>query len=157
VNADELVAEFRSLAPWTSASAFGAPEWAEYRRVAGLVLHTDPEVVTEADRFVREALDEEFTGSEPESAVFLLMRVLFDLPEAAPELMRVSQKGWVNWPTPNEHGQVSLAWPISWASGSPELTASYEGSMGRPYSAGREYRDFLERFDFRKLDEGGGS
>jgi hypothetical protein len=156
VSAEELVREFRSLAPWTSTGTFGAAEWASYRRVANLVRHTGPDVVAEAlDRFVRETREEEFPGYEPESSLFLLMRVLFDLPEAVPEELRVSYKGWVNWPAPDEHGLVSLAWPISWAGGSPELVARYEGSEGRSYAAGREYRRFLDRFPYRELDDGG--
>ena len=79
------------------------------------------------------------------------MRIVFAIPEAAPAEERFSFKGWSNWPEPDERGQVNLAWPVTWQHGRPELVTSYEGSMGQPYPAAREYRFLLDTFPYRSL------
>jgi hypothetical protein len=90
-----------------------------------------------------------FEGAEDETRLFLLMRVVFDLPEQAPEEERRSYKGWVNWPPPGADGTVSLAWPLTFAAGDPALVDPYEGSEGPRYAAVSEYRHLLERYGFR--------
>jgi hypothetical protein len=153
VSADELVGLLDSLPPWSHDEDISEAGWAAYVEAARRFRQTDPEVAAAAlDRFVEQAAGEEFTGSESESKPFLLMRVLFELPEQAPESERVSFKGWTNWPRADERGQVSLSWPISWERGKPELTARYDGSAGRPYAASMEFRALRERFPYRDLE-----
>lgn len=153
VNADELVRLVDSLPPWSHDEDVSGAGWAEYIEAARRFRETDPDVVATAlDRFVEKAAREEFKGYENESKPFLLMRVLFELPERAPASERLSFKGWTNWPPPDERGQVSLSWPISWESGKPELTARYDGSAGKPYAASMEFRSLRERFPYRDLE-----
>jgi hypothetical protein len=143
-----LTAAFRTLAPWTQADDLSSAEWDRYLSVAGEVARADPADVEPA---LAEFLGERsgFEAAEDETRLFLLLRVVFDLPEQAPESERRSFKGWVNWPPPDADGNVSLSWPITWDAGRPTLVAPYEGSEGRPYNAVGEYRHFLERFPFR--------
>ena len=90
-------------------------------------------------------------AEQDETRLFLLQRVVFDLPESAPESERRPFKGWVNWPAPGLDGTVSIAWPISWSGGRPALVDPYVGSEGRPYDAAAEYRHFRENYSLRAL------
>jgi hypothetical protein len=150
----ELSQAFSGLRPWSKRADFTAADWRAYVRVARLAQNTDPQVLDDAlDLFIRTAVQEPFTGSTSESKPFLLLRVMFDLPESAPAESRRIYKGWINWPPPDREGRVSLAWPIAWRSGQPELMASYEGSEGQPYRAAAEYRHFRTAYRYRVLPE----
>ena len=156
-DAQGLMERMSELSPWQR-DDFADEEWETYVNAAKLVQSSDPETVEAAlEEFIRDAIKEEFRGYTSESKPFLLMRVVFDLPEAAPESERRSFKGWINWPPADASGEVSLAWPLSWDSGKPRLIAPYAGSEGIPYSAASEYRHLRERYPFRTLDDGGDS
>jgi len=140
-----------SLPPWSHDEPFSDEDWAKYVEAARQVQEADPETITAVlDAFIKRAASEECY--ENESKPFLLMRLVFDLPEAAPERERFSFKGWANWPAPDSRGYVSLAWPLSWRSGRPEVVAAYAGSAGRSYAASEEYRYLRERFPYRDLE-----
>jgi hypothetical protein len=152
-DAEKLKERIAALPPWQR-DDFSDEEWKKYVSVAKLVQSSDPETVESAlEEFTREAINEEFRGYASESKPFLLMRVVFDLPEGAPESERRSFKGWVNWPAADSRGEVSLAWPLSWRSGKPRLVAPYAGSEGIPYAAVSEYRHLREHYPYRELSE----
>lgn len=151
-TADELINSLSELPVWPTKGDFSDSEWERYLNVAKLLQGTDPQIVEEAlNRFVSGASRDAYSGSEPESKAFILMRLVFDLPETAPAEQRQSFKGWTNWPEPDSSGNVSLAWPVSWSTGRPRLIAPYEGSMGKPYAASLEFRYLLNRFPYRPL------
>jgi hypothetical protein len=152
VDVSELKKLFDSLPVWSGRDSFRRDDWTKYLQVADTVHQTDPQIVEAAlDQFVKGALLEPFMGYEIESKLFLLMRVVFDLPESAPQESRLSFKGWTNWPNPDANGNVSLAWPLTWRDGKPQLVNSYEGSEGKPYAATAEYRYLREHFPYRDL------
>lgn len=154
MNVEELKSALTSLCAWAKRDSFTSEDWGNYLKVAKIVQETDPQIVeTALDQFMREAIKEPFTGYESESKPFLLMRVVFDLPEVAPQQSRLPFKGWTNWPHPDERGNVNLAWPLSWRSGRPELVASYEGSEGKPYAAVDEYRRLRRDFPYRQIGD----
>ena len=137
----DLLALLGALRPWTDRLDFTDADWRGYIDAARAVQQADPAVVeTVLDTFVEVCSSETITEYTSESKPFLLMRVVFDLPEAAPVRERRSFKGWINWPGPDTRGEVSLAWPITWRDGAPDLSASYEGCEGGPYDAAAEYR-----------------
>jgi hypothetical protein len=146
-----LATAFRTLAPWSAAADdLSSAEWDRYVAVAGEVERADP---AEVDNALDELLGDGsgFEAEDDETRLFLLLRVVFDLPETARESERRSFKGWVNWPPPDANGNVSLSWPITWEAGRPALVSPYEGSEGRPYAAVAEYRHFLASYPFRAL------
>jgi hypothetical protein len=152
MDKQELIERLHSLSPWQKQDDFTAQDWERYMEVARLIQSADPDTAAAAlDEFVRQALQEEFRGYESESKAFLLMRVVFELPELAGVDERRSFKGWPNWPDADANNQVNLSWPVSWEGGSPRLLVSYDGSMGLPYSAEAEYRFLLDKYPFRKL------
>jgi hypothetical protein len=149
---EELIKRLHSLAPWQNQVEFTADEWERYIELARLVQATDPDTVEAAlDEFVRQVSQQPFTEYEGDSKPFILMRVVFELPERASADERRSFKGWVNWPDADANNQVNLSWPVSWAGGSPKLISTYEGFEGLPYAAGMEYRHFLQNYPYRKL------
>lgn len=147
-----MLARLRELPAWRADRDFTHQEWAAFIDVAKLVQTANPDVVASAlDDLMRERFSEEYRGTETDSKPFILMRVVFELPEAAPVEQRFSYKGWSNWPVPDARNQVNLGWPVTWQGGHPGLQALYDGSMGRPYTASAEYRFLLQTFPFRKL------
>ena len=152
-DASELVAALRSLAPWSDRN-FSPSEWAQYQRVAALFTKASPDVVkTALSQFVLEAMAADDHGDEDESKPFILMRVLFDLPDRADAAELKSFKGWTNWPGPDAASKVNLGWPVRWSAGKPRLEATYEGSMGLPYAAAEEYDWLLQHRSFRDLED----
>ncbi|KPK76342.1 MAG: hypothetical protein AMJ79_07005 [Phycisphaerae bacterium SM23_30] len=148
-----LVNMFSSLEPWPSSGAITENGWQYYIQVAKTVQKTDPEVVKESlDNFIYASLEEQILNEE-ESKIFLLMRVIFDLPEDAPKSKLRSYKGWSNWQLSElPNNRVNLSWPIKWDGHKPRLISYYEGSMGIPYQASLEYEYLKKNYKFRDLN-----
>ena len=150
---DTILSRMWTLPRWTSRSAFSESDWRNYVQRARQLQTLDDQVVEAVlERFMQLATSDTLDGSEPESIPFILMRIVFDLPESAPSAQRRSFKGWTNWPEPNAVGIVSLAWPVSWELEPPRLVADYEGSEGRPYAAASEYAFLRRSYPLRNLD-----
>jgi len=108
---EEVIKRLHSLAPWQNQVEFTADEWERYIELAQLVQATDPDTVEAAlDEFVRQVSQQPFTEYEGDSKPFILMRVVFELPERASADERRSFKGWVNWPDADANNQVNLSW-----------------------------------------------
>ncbi len=152
MSLSEAIAE---LAPWTHAGDLPGAEWRRYIDTGGQVQRAAPDEVEHA---IAGVLGDSSgpDATEDETRVFLLLRVVFDLPERAPVQERDSFKGWVNWPAPAPDGTVSLAWPLHWDQDGPHLVAPYEGFEGPEYAAVEEYRHLLARFPFRPLPHAAG-
>ncbi len=146
---DQLVELLESLPPWSDRD-FSEDQWQSYVQVAAAFAQVTPPVVEAAlSEFLRRALNKKYEGFEEESKPFILMRVLFELPESVLVGERQSFKGWTNWPEPDHQGRVSVCWPVSWLQGRPQLVAPYAGSLGLPYDAVAEYRWFGDRYPLR--------
>jgi hypothetical protein len=84
--------------------------------------------------------------------VFLLLRVMFELPENAPPQQRLAFAGWTRGRSGlNEDGTVNLAWPVSWKQGQPRLVAGREGSAGSGYSVREDFAYLRYHFRYRDL------
>ena len=63
--------------------------------------------------------------------LFLLMRVIFELPSSAPPQESVRFGRWVTWGTEvNKDGTVNIGWPIRWEQGRPTLVSGFAGLQG---------------------------
>ena len=144
MNAETLLSAFGPLAPWPAGGDLSDQEWDRYLAAAREVQAAQPGEVEPA---LLEFLD----GGGEETSLFLLLRVVFDLPERAPVEERRTWKGWVNWPEPDPDGTVNLSWPVRWDGSRPALQAAFEGAEGPRYAAIEEYRDLRERFAPRAL------
>jgi hypothetical protein len=146
-----LFQKLQQLPLWRSDRGLDAHEWQQLEQVATDLRATpDAEVVAALEQFLRWSAQQPRLVADQESGPFLLLRVLFDLPEQAPASERIIYKGWANWPPADPRGSVNLAWPLRWNSGSPSLIALYEGSDGRPYDCVAEFESFRARFPYRQ-------
>lgn len=147
-----LEEEYNSLKTWPTEGDLTNSDWNNYVRIAKLVQNTDSELVKKSmDAFISKITIDD-PRDEYESKLFLLMRVVFKLPEAAPKEDLRSFKGWNNWSSSYlETDRANLSWPVSWKNGNPSLLSNYSGSEGLPYSASSEYEYFLKKYPFREL------
>jgi hypothetical protein len=145
-----LVQAVSGLTPWPSDRDLSGDEWADYVDAARRLRDAEPREVTRA---LGAALAADEGTGDNERRLFVLLRVLFDLPRSAPAAQRLVYKGWVNWPAPDDRDEVDLGWPVAWEDDRPRLVAAFEGSMGPRYAAVEEYDSFRERFGFRALPE----
>jgi hypothetical protein len=131
--------------------------WAALVLAAKAVQDSDPNSVERALAAWQENRAEGLPHTtQVETKVYLLMRVVFDLPERAPARDRYGFGGWLHdmpteEPPVNPDGTVNLAWPVSWRSGDPRLVAGFQGLEGQPYDAVAEYRYLNARYKPRDL------
>jgi len=148
-----LVEQIASLDPWRSNGKYTEASWKKMAETAYAVQGSDPAGVSRAlESFVRSnafVLHEDY---EEESKPFLLLRMVFDLPET--NVVSSNPKGFKAWRYWGNGGAVPPpSWPVGWSSGKPYLICGWGGSMGRSYGAAAEYQYFLRTFPFRDLSK----
>jgi hypothetical protein len=154
VGVSRLVKLFWELPSWpTEERSFSGGEWQQLIDTAAFVQRSDRDEVIEAlTVFINDVTTDLRPGLVvgSESKVFLLLRIVFELPEDAPLDERRVYVGWLNWPR-GENGRVNLAWPIEWNKGNLRLVDRLKGCVGSPYDAPAEYQHFLAHYGFRQL------
>lgn len=150
----ELIGILDSLRPWTRNPYFSTDEWGDYKNAAKVLKRTDSETVVMAlSEFIKRSIQKKYLGYEDESKPFILMRVLFDLPDRIDIDKYRYFKGWNNWPAVSKEGKINSSWPVDWSGYKPKLIAAYDGSMGLPYAAAEEYSWFRQHFPFRNFQD----
>lgn len=86
---------------------------------------------------------------ESEGGVFLMLRLMFRLPECAPRSEREMFVGWTHWP---QDAIVNIGWPIVWRNRRPQLVDTCGGAMSLYYSS-MEFEHFRERYPYRDLED----
>src|SRR5262245_40505282 len=152
VDVDAAIAAIDSLRPWEDPTSMSPADWRRYLHVAGRVQATSAPITEGAlDRYVRDSTQVPGSAGLNESKVFLMLRVVFDLPARAPVSERRSFKGWLNWPEADSEGMVNLGGPTVWSEAGPVLATELVGAAGRPYAATAEFRYLRSRYPFRNL------
>ena len=154
INTNELINLFHALDPWKNIDSYTDETWANYIKVAKIIQSIPIDTTTIAiQKFMKEAnlLDESYEGYEHGSKVFILLRVVFNLPETIPAENSFAFIGWNNWPDPDAQNNINPGWPVTWKSGNPKLQGSYEGSLGQSYQAVLEFQFLLDNYPFRNL------
>jgi hypothetical protein len=151
---DDLVGLIHGLPPWRASRDLTDQEWDEVVKVAKVVQSSRPSIVVIAlRRFIDEAVEEPAAEDYlAETKAFLLMRVVFELPEEAPSTEAFPLVPWINRPPPSPDDPFNVSWPVSWHGGAPRLVARLEGTEGAPYCPQAEYRYFLSRYPMRSLE-----
>lgn len=95
------------------------------------------------------------------SKVFLLLRVMFDLPDEAydkrkPERPQIAGGGFGSAYRGLSAREIKkrgmrLSWPISWRDGIPQLECRLGGYNGSPYDVDAEFSLLLKHYGFRDL------
>jgi len=168
LDADSLGTLLNSAKPWPGMGTnYPRSSWSQLVRVAEIIQHSPPAAVEKVlHEYQFKDGDEEVDPRrlmeqlDRDSKLFLLMRIIFNLPEAAPEKKenRFVSDGWMSrW---NKSGQgteprntINLAWPITWQAGNPRLLTGSSGYQGQRYDAAAEYAFYQQRFSFRDLSE----
>ena len=94
---------------------------------------------------------------EKDGKLFLLLRVVFNLPEHVTTTNVVNFHrfaGWVSYDSEiNSDGSINVAWPIYWNHGNPYLVSGNQGLQGfdARYKASDEYDYYRKVYDFRAL------
>lgn len=146
-----------------------APDWRQLIVVARVIQTNSPrDVENVLNQFqMRGIVNGNFQHLNLERAaedekLFLLMRVVFQLPESVPfdEKPFVYFGGWAGrWAgtngVTNPDGTVNLDWPIRWQDGHPEIYGEFLGFEGidARYCAAHEYAFFLRNYPMRHLKE----
>jgi hypothetical protein len=88
--------------------------------------------------------------------LYLLMRVLFDVPEAIPSESTgvfVFMRGEEGMMLPRQGQPLNLLWPLGYERGQLVYKHAILGHMGPPYAALAEYDYFAANFPLRPLEQ----
>lgn len=91
-------------------------------------------------------------GSPNATKVYLLLRVLFDLPEEVKEDASLNDPPYGFMTAPRFLPRTGhKSWPLSWQNGKPRLVAPFYFHKGAEYNAVKEYRSFLSTYKLRRF------
>jgi hypothetical protein len=160
----------KTVEPWPCLDTnYPSTNWAQLVAAAKIFQKSSPSTVEQAlrqyqmggatngefQRFNDEQLDND-------TKLYLLMRVVFDLPETVPaNTKQIIVFGYWSGRWLKENGEmnsdgtINLAWPIRWNHGHPELIGGCIGLQGvdTRYDAGAEYQYFRGKYPYRNLSE----
>ena len=145
-----------TLDPW-EAPEFSRESWSRYYAIAELLQECGDELVIHAFReYSEDALRNAKTvGLTRElSKAYILMRVLFELPEETWSGDGGYRGGWFGWSNEDPAEMLyanSPSWPIAWTEEGATLVSGCGGYSGPPYSPDREYQAMRDRFAYRSL------
>ena len=141
------------VAPWGMAYEYTREDWFALLGAATTIQQTSPVYVAEGILvYQRKVADSAEPSINTDTRIFLLLRTAFDVPESVPADERPMFIGWLNWPEPDSNGNVSVAWPLSWAGGVPRFIDEQLGSQGAGYGGMEEYEFFLLHYPYRDLE-----
>ena len=158
LNKYALEKALAEIDPWPNWSTnYSRTNWIRLVAMAKVLQQSSPEMVEAAlsnYQSQRSNLMDESVIRD-DGKLYLLMRVLFDLPESAPMGNGARYfAGWISQRTEvNSDGTVNLAWPITWNRGHPELISGCIGLQGinARYQAAAEYDYFYHKYKMRDL------
>jgi hypothetical protein len=144
-----------SIEPWTGTTTYSEGGINRLVSVAKSFQGAEPAMV---QRVLESALADASGASETlaveQGREYLLLRVMFDLPENALAGTRLPAQDYSVTPPPeNPDNSVNLAWPLTVAQGKVRLSGNRQQGPGSSYS-GREDYDYL-RYKFRSRNLAG--
>lgn len=144
-----LLKQLHALPDWTTIPNYPERGWKQMIEVAKIWQNSNSNEVIRA-------LDALYLGEEDHAKAFLLLRVLFNLPESAATEKYHSFQQYAMWYSMylNEHPEASanLAWPMSWRLGRPSLVEGKPGVvMGNSPPLSSEYSYMLANYPYRDL------
>jgi hypothetical protein len=169
LDPSKLAALLAQVDPWPGTQTnYSADSWTRLILAAEVVQDSRPQDVETAfyDYQLEGCIDGEFQvcpyrKTEEDTKLFLLLRVVFDIPEAVSNHgQQVTFFGpWVGrWMPPNgeissDGHTINLCWPLKWQSGYPVLVSGWKAIQGvdARYNAKTEYRFLRHRYRMRDL------
>ena len=130
---------------------FTEQEWMAYLQCANYIQRFEKQDVIQLLEIIEHKYTSQPDSDKIQSKLFILLRILFDIPLSGNVTSRKSFKGWENWPAENESGEVNLSWPVTWKNNQPHLESNYEGSLGKSYASVKEYTYFQKLYIYRNI------
>jgi hypothetical protein len=154
-----------SIVGWSQvgSSNISSTQWSNLVAVAKVIQTSDPKSVERALHLYQLGGEAETNFDDSlrladDSKLFLLMRVVFVLPESVPEHDFHFFGGWIGSSgLYNSDGSMNQSWPIKWDNAHPKLMAVYGGIQGinARYDASAEYAFFRKKYFIRDLSSFG--
>ena len=156
LDAKKLAEMLSNIDPWPERSTnYSEASWKQLISVARIIQKSDQTSVEDVLRSYQAIQPNSIDGIRNDSKIYLLLRIIFELPESAPlSKDRLFFAGWVTMKTEfNKDGTVNLAWPLFWNQGHPRLVSGFIGLQGLDarYKAAEEYHYFKDRYPMRHL------
>jgi hypothetical protein len=147
----QLAQLIASVKPWSSTGRYNESDWEHIVQVAAIFQSTDHNLAAEGFEIFNLQNTNNFHNDYLEgSKAFLLLRVMFDLPEHGKG--RPGGPGWLTERRDlNSDGTVNFAWPVVWREGQPSLASEYIGYEGFSYSPKSDYLVLSSHFKKRDL------
>jgi len=147
----QLKRAINKIEPWTASTNYGPAGWKQLVAAAKKYQTSAPEL---ANVTVGELLEK--NAGQPglavlQAKVFLLQRMVFELPENSPGQPMISANYFRGRTDINPDGTFNLAWPISLGAGPPRLVSGCDGLAGENYSPQKEFNYLRFHFKYRDL------
>jgi len=149
----QLKSRMAKIEPWGSSTAYSEAGWKNLIQTARACQEASPALTTAAlEEYLQSASANPDDLPLAQGKLFLLLRLVFDLPDSTPTGPGVSLAGWDRGGTDvNPDGTFDQAWPMLWNQGRPRLVSGRKGAAGAEYSAAKEYSMLRYRFKYREL------
>jgi hypothetical protein len=151
----QLQRKVGKMEPWTASTSYSDAGWKQLIKTAKAFQTADPKIADAAlNDYVAKAASDPNQLAIEQGKVFLLLRVMFDVPET--DGQRVPSALWERRNSDvNPDGTINQAWPLVWNGGKPRLVAGRQGSAGSAYSVRNEYSFMRFRYKYRDLSKAG--
>jgi len=145
-----LVEQIALLEPWRVDGEYSQEGWKKMVRLARVIQRAAPaDVSTALEAFAESRAFTVHRDYEEDSRPFILLRIVFQLPEANPT--NSLPRGFKGWRYSSTNSAPPPSWPVGWRNGKPHLVCGWPGSSGRGYGAVAEYEYFLKTYPYRDL------
>jgi hypothetical protein len=164
INEKQLKSLLASISVWPShfPDSNGVPysSWKQLIAVAKDLQNREPDSLVrsfhslQGDAPIAVPLRDATKKLETDRKLFILLRVIFELPESIPLNESERSGGWVTGRSEvNADGTINMAWPLQWNQGRPKFVCGFCGLQGPRFDASAEYNYFRERFPMRNLSQ----
>jgi len=149
----QLKSRIAKIEPWGPSTAYSQEGWRQLVRSARVLQECKPALTARVlEEYLQDFSSQPAQLNVAQGRAFLLLRVVFDLPDRAQGGPLISAAGWKRGQSElNPDGSFNQAWPILWNQGHPQLVSGCEGVAGSDYSAAKEFAMFRYRFKLRDL------
>jgi len=143
----------RRIEPWPTTTNYSATGWQRLVAAATAFQRASPALAGEVlQSYLERAARRPADLATEQARVFLLLRVMFALPEAGQPAEVWDFGGWRPGPTAvHPDGTVNLAWPVIWNGGRPRLAAGRDPAPRPAYAAQKEFAFLRYKFPPRDL------
>jgi hypothetical protein len=139
------------MEPWTASTNYSTAGWKQLVAAAKKFQASTPDLANAAVSDLLESNANKPGLATVQAKTFLLLRMVFELPENSPGQPVTTANYFRGYTDMNPDGTFNLAWPISLSAGPPRLVSGCEGSAGGNYSPQKEFNYLRFKFKYRDV------